>query len=395
MPFEVTTAVRKMLAMTARKKVVQGATSSGKTYGIIPILYDQAVATPNLKITIVAETIPSLKQGALDIFKNFMYDEGRWDDSCWNATELEYTRANRSRIQFKSFDTEGKAKAAGKRDILFINEANHVSFPIADALMIRSKNTWLDFNADSSFWAHTETLNEPNSEFLKLTYLDNEALPSETLEDLMIKKAKGEAEERSGYKGYWWNWWQVYGLGEIGNLQGVVFSNWTQVDYLPEHANLIGYGMDFGYSNDPTTLVGIYEADGKTYLDELLYRKGMSNADIGNYMKQLEIPRSSMIYADSADPKSIAELRTYGFSVMPAQKGKDSIAYGIQLMQDEYFHVTKRSTNMINELRQYTWLVDKEGKTTNAPIDAFNHCIDGVRYFYQSRRKNTGQYMIR
>jgi len=198
MPFEVTTAVRKMLEMTARKKVIQGSTSSGKTYGIIPILYDKGLYLPRQKITVVAETLPAVKEGSLDIFQNFMQDEHRWKDSNWNASSLTYTLHNKSRIQFKSFDSVGKAKASGKRDILFINEANHISYNIADALMIRSKETWLDFNADSEFWAHTEVLREPNSEFLKLTFEDNEAIPQETLEDLLIKRDKAMREDQAG-----------------------------------------------------------------------------------------------------------------------------------------------------------------------------------------------------
>ena len=197
MPFEVTTAVRKMLEMTARKKVIQGSTSSGKTYGIIPILYDKGLYLPRQKITVVAETLPAVKEGSLDIFQNFMQDEHRWKDSNWNASSLTYTLHNKSRIQFKSFDSVGKAKASGKRDILFINEANHISYNIADALMIRSKETWLDFNADSEFWAHTEVLREPNSEFLKLTFEDNEAIPQETLEDLLIKRDKAMREDQA------------------------------------------------------------------------------------------------------------------------------------------------------------------------------------------------------
>ena len=389
MSFVYTTAIRKLRKLNKRIRVVPGGTSAGKTYGILPILIDRAIKTAGLEISVVSETIPHLRRGAIKDFKKIMQSTGRWMREHWNETHLTYTFSNGSFIEFFSAEQEDKVRGP-RRTHLYVNECNNITFETYHQLAIRtSVEIWLDFNPTHEFWVHTELKGESDCDWMVLTYKDNEGLPESIVTE--IEKAKEKAKTSD----YWQNWWNVYGLGQLGMLQGVVFSNWTQVDYLPEHANLIGYGMDFGYSNDPTTLVGIYEADGKTYLDELLYRKGMSNSDIGNYMKQLEIPRSSMIYADSADPKSIAELRTYGFSVMPAQKGKDSIAYGIQLMQDEYFHVTKRSTNMINEFRQYTWLVDKEGKTTNAPIDAFNHCVDSIRYFYQSRRKNSGQYMIR
>ena len=190
MAFTYTTAIRKIRSILKRIKVVQGGTSSGKTYAIIPILIDRACKESRLKITVVAETLPAVKEGSMDIFINVMEETNRWIDKNWNASTLTYTFTNKSRIQFKSFDSEGKAKASGKRDILFLNEANHISYSIADALMIRSKETYIDYNPDNEFWVHKEVLNQPNAEFLLLTFEDNEGLPDETLEDLLIKKSK-------------------------------------------------------------------------------------------------------------------------------------------------------------------------------------------------------------
>jgi phage terminase large subunit len=387
MPLSVTTSLKKMLKMKARKKVIQGATSSGKTYGIIPILYDKCLATDRIKCTVVAETLTAVKEGALEIFKNFMYDEFRWKDLCWNASSLIYTLQNGSKIQFKSFDSVGKAKAGGKRDILFINEANHVPYEIADALMIRSKETWLDFNADSEFWAHSQVLKSENSEFLKLTYLDNEAIPPETLEDLLERKRKAEDEERKGLKGYWWNWWQVYGLGEIGSIQGVVFNNWKTIEILPKEAELVGRGMDFGFTNDPTTIVDIYKIDGKYILDERLYKTGLTNIDIWSSFNSLKLDNSVITIADSAEPKSITELTRLGMKIQGAIKGQDSIMFGIQKMQQEKFLVTDRSINLIKELRMYSWATNREGESLNKPIDDYNHAIDAVRYYFNSKPK--------
>ena len=387
MPLSVTTSLKKMLKMKARKKVIQGATSSGKTYGIIPILYDKCLANDRIKVTVVAETLPAVKEGALEIFKNFMYDEFRWRDSCWNASTLTYTLLNRSKIQFKSFDSVGKAKSGGKRDILFINEANHVPYEIADALIIRSKEVWLDFNADSEFWAHTQILKSENSEFLKLTYLDNEAIPNETLEDLLERKRKADEEERKGLKGYWWNWWQVYGLGEIGSIQGVVFNNWQTIETLPKEAELVGRGMDFGFTNDPTTIIDIYKYNQKYILDERLYKTGLTNSDIWNEFKRLQLDNSVLTIADSAEPKSITELSRLGMKIQGAIKGADSIKFGIQKMQQENFLVTDRSVNLIKELRMYSWATDREGNSLNKPIDDYNHTIDSVRYYFNSKPK--------
>lgn len=377
--FEITTSLKKILRLKAKTKVIQGATSSGKTFNVIPILYDRALETPNTLITVVAETIPALKDGCVKIFKDFMYNENRWRDDCWIGNPMEYTLPNRSKIQFKSFDSEGKAKASGKREILFINEANHVPYLIADALMIRTtREVILDFNADSEFWAHTEVLKEPNSELLKLTYMDNEAIPIGTLDKLLNRKKKAEEEEAKGERGYWWNWWQVYGLGEVGNLQGVIFNNWEQVDAIPQNAKLVGYGMDFGYTNDPTTCVAIYQMDGKSYFDEILYSSGLTNMDIYNSISH--IVGTNLIYADSAEPKSIDELRRLGLVIKGAAKGADSIIYGINKIQECKFYVTSSSINLITELRNYQWQKDRTGKAINKPIDDYNHLIDAIRY---------------
>jgi phage terminase large subunit len=367
--------------MKARKRVIQGGTSAGKTYAIIPILIDKALKKGRLKITVVAETLPAVKEGALDIFKTIMEDTGRWIDSNWNASSLTYTFGNKTRVQFKSFDTEGKAKASGKRDILFLNEANHIAFPIADALIIRSIETYIDFNPDNEFWVHTEVLPEHNSEFLLLTYLDNEGLSKETLEDLLIKKKKAETSS------YWANWWKVYGEGQIGNLQGVVFDNWKQIDTIPNDAKLVGRGMDFGFTNDPTTCIDIYEYNNEFIFDERIYKTGLTNPDIWREFKTLGIDNNIYTVADSAEPKSIKELSSLGMRIIGAEKGKDSILFGIQRMQEIKFKVTSSSLNLIKELRSYTWAVDKEGNKLNKPIDNFNHAIDAIRYYFNSKPK--------
>lgn len=381
--FVYTTAIKKLRAMKARKKVIQGGTSAGKTYGIIPILIDKAAKNPRIKITVVAETLPAVKEGSLDIFKTVMEDTGRWIESNYNASTLTYKFCNDARIQFKSFDSVGKAKSSGKRDILFLNEANHIPFDIADALMIRSKETWIDFNPDNEFWAHTETLQEPNSEFLLLTYKDNEGLPTETLEDLLIKQTKAFYDVKKDWKepsniknSYWANWCYVYILGEIGNLEGVIFNNWKIIDNIPVEARLLGYGLDFGYTNDPTAIVEVYKYNDNRIINEICYLKGLSNKQISSKITTL-LP----CYCDSAEPKSIAELQDLGINAYPVSKGSDSIKYGIQLMQEENYLITANSRNVITELRKYAWAVDKKtNEKTNKPIENYNHSIDAWRY---------------
>ena len=375
--------------MKARKRVIQGGTSAGKTYGIIPVLINQAVETPRLTLTVVAETIPAVKSGAVQIFKDVMQDTNNWIDSHWLGNPMQYHFHNRSKIQFKAFDSVGKAKAAGKREILFLNEANHIPYYIADALMIRTtQDIYIDFNPDNEFWAHTEVLKEPGSEFLKLTYQDNEALPPTTLQELMIRKEKAKTSS------YWANWCRVYLEGDIGRLEGIIFEDWALIDKVPQDATLIGYGLDFGYTNDPTTLLAAYRYDNTLIWDELIYQTRLKNSDIAALLKAKGVNRSAYIYADSAEPKSIAEINTYGFKIKPADKGKDSINFGIDAMQEHPFKVTKTSVNTIEELRRYAWDKDKLGNTLNRPIDAFNHCIDAMRYLtimkVSKRRQGTG-----
>jgi phage terminase large subunit len=242
----------------------------------------------------------------------------------------------------------------------------------------------LDYNPTSEFWAHTELIGNKNTDFIILTYKDNEALEPAIVKEIEAAKEKGKVSE------YWRNWWQVYGLGEIGSLQGVVFNNWSDIDFVPNEAKLLGYGMDFGYTNDPTTLTAIYSYNNEIILDELIYRTGLTNSDIANLAKPLI--KNEPIYADSSEPKSITELQRAGLRMVGATKGADSIMHGLQLMQGQYFRITKRSTNLINEFRNYTWATDKNGMTINKPIDAHNHAIDGIRYYFLSKNKFTGKY---
>ncbi len=384
MPLEITTSLKKMLALEGRFKVIQGATSSGKTYGIVPIIWDRCLAEPYIRATIVAETMPALKDGCIDIFKTFMMEEGRWRDHRWNGTDFIYTAENHSKLQFKSFDSVGKAKASGKRRLLFLNESNHIPYPIADALIIRSDEIWMDFNADSEFWAHTEIIPRENASFLKLTYKDNEAISPAVLEDLMHKKARAEEEERSGQKGYFWNWWQVYGLGEVGNLQGAVFNNWRISDK-PPHARLLGYGMDYGYANDPTALVAVYYADNEYWLDEVIYKTGLMPNQLSALMTTKGVGRYDSITADSAELKTNEQLRFLGWRIIDAKKGAGSVNFGIAKMQELVLNLTPKSENLINEFRNYTWATDREGKGINKPIDKFNHGIDATRYYFEDK----------
>lgn len=374
--------------MTARKRVVQGGTSAGKTFGVLPILIDTALKHPGTEISVVSESIPHLRRGALKDFLKIMVWTKRMEEKKFNRSLLTYRFDNGSYIEFFSADQPDKLRGA-RRNILYINEANNVDFESYQQLAIRtSGQIWLDFNPTAEFWAHTEVLKDDDAELLILTYKDNEALPQTIIEE--IEKAKVKAQTSK----YWDNWWKVYGLGQIGSLQGVVFENWEQIDTVPNDAKLIAYGMDFGFTNDPTTLTGIYQYNGEYILDEIIYRTQLTTAELSSLMKSKGVAKNKSIYADSAEPKTIRELNNMGWTVKASEKGRDSIMFGINKMQQESFKVTKNSVNLVKELRSYVWDTDKTGQKLNKPIDSFNHAIDGVRYYFTTKDKYTGKYKI-
>lgn len=367
--FKNTTALQKLAKLNKRTKIVQGGTSAGKTYNIIPILYSKAVNNPGLVVSIVSESIPHLRRGAIKDFIQIMVHNNEFESSWWNKSLLQYTLPNGSYLEFFSADQPDRLRGA-RRDILYINEANNIPFDAYNQLAIRtSKEVWIDYNPTHEFYAHTELKDDKDSDFIILTYQDNEALDNNIVREL--EKIRDKAKTSS----YWENWWNVYGLGQIGMLEGVIFNNWSLIDTIPEDARLVGLGLDFGYTNDPSALIEVYEYNDKRILNERLYRTGMVNSELGKFL-----PDQLICYADSAEPKSIEEIRRTGKLIKGVTKGRDSINFGIQVMQTQEYLVTKHSTNLIKELRNYSWDKDKNGKVLNKPMDAFNHAIDAVRY---------------
>lgn len=367
-----TTAINKILNLTKFVKGVQGGTSAGKTYAILPILIDIAAKRELSEISVVAESIPHLKRGAMKDFKKIMISTGRWVDSRWNASDFKYTFANGSTIEFFSADNDSKLRGA-RRDYLYMNEANNMTFHAYTELASRTKEgIWLDWNPTNEFWFHTELQHDHDVDFLIINYTDNEACPESALN--FILKAKEKAKTST----FWDNWYKVYGLGQLGSLEGVIFSNWQTIDSIPKEATLLGFGLDFGYTNDPTALVGVYRYDGKIIIDEVIYQTGLLNSDI---IKRMQHDRRAVIYADSAEPKSIEEIRRAGFNIKPVSKGADSINFGITVLQEQDMLVTSNSTNLIKELRSYCWDKDKAGKVLNKPVDYLNHAMDALRYF--------------
>ena len=381
-----TTAINKMLALTKRVKGIQGGTSAGKTFGILPILIDMVAREP-LEISVVAESVPHLKRGAFKDFQKIMVAINRWHLVTWNKTDKKCVFPNGGYIEFFSADDDSKLRGA-RRDVLYMNECNNMTFKAYTELASRTKKeVFLDWNPTNSFWFHKELMNDEDVDFLIVNYKDNEGCPQSAID--FIEKAQLKAKTSK----YWENWYNVYGLGKIGNLEGVVFNNWETIKSLPDEAKYLGSGMDFGFTNDPSTLVDVYRYNGCILLDEIIYRTGLLNRDLIKLIKQ--DGKDRYIIADSAEPKSIQEIRVGGVRVKGATKGRDSIMHGISLIQEHDILVTKRSANIINELQNYQWQTDKEGETINKPIDSFNHSIDAIRYICSEvLKKNTSKVFI-
>ena len=391
MIFKSTKALIKLLKMYKygqRKKVVQGGTSAGKTFSILPILIDHAINNPLEEISVVSESIPHLKRGCIKDFIKIMMATNRWKDSNFNKSSLKYTFTNGSYIEFFSTDQPDKLRGA-RRTILYVNEANNIPFESYNQLAIRtSGDIWIDFNPVAPFWAHTEVLEEDDAEQIILTYKDNSALPETIVNELESKRDKAKTSK------YWANWCKVYLDGEIGSLEGVCIPDWKQIDILPDEARLVAGGLDFGYTNDPSTLVLIYYYNGGYIFDEVFYKTRLRNTDISNELNKLEL-NDIFIYADQAEPKSIDDLKYLGHSVEPCIKGKDSIVFGIEKLNQEEIYVTSRSKNLIKELQNYIWDKDKEGNTLNKPTGN-DHAIDAMRYGLVTHLDNPtkGQYFI-
>lgn len=370
--------------------VIRGGQGASKSISILELII-QSLVSSEKEATVLSSELSKMKRTIIRDYKKICKDWNvfKYDDD-FNRSESKHEYANGSYIDFLGADTSDVGKGF-RRDILYINEADKINIDTAVQFISRAGITIIDYNPDKLFWGD-DYINENN--FLTLTFEDNEFLSESERKSILDYKIRGffnpdlpysELFEESNIKSkYWANKWKVYGLGEVGALEGVVFDNWKIIDSLPKEASYKKSGVDFGYTNDPTTCIDKYEYDGQPIYDEVLYQKGLTNSEIASLLKDFR----RVIVADSAEPKSIKELNNYGLRVTGAIKGADSISFGIQALQQKPFLVTARSKNLIDELIKYTWAKDKNGITLNAPIDTFNHCIDPMRYMEADNRIN-------
>lgn len=365
MHYLATTALQKILALKKRLKIIQGGSSASKTISILQIFIDRAQSRKGYLSSIVSETMPHLKRGAIRDFINIMEGHGYYKENSWNRTDFTYTFETGSKIEFFSADSSDKVRGPRRNGDLFMNECNNMLFDTYTQLAIRTEgDIYLDYNPVAEFWVHEEVIPKLDHDFLILTYKDNEGLPPQIVHEI---------ESRRDNK----NFWKVFGEGLLGDSEGKIYRDWAIIDELPHHARLERRALDFGYTNDPSACVDIYYENGRYVLDEVFFQKGMTNKQIADtILNQQQV----LTIADSAEPKSIDEIKSYGVNIQPAEKGPDSVRNGIQMVQGQRIAVTKRSINIIKEYRNYLWKVDKDGKIINEPEHAWSHSMDAIRY---------------
>lgn len=366
--------------------VHQGGSSSGKTYGILQYLFSVGAANPNEIITVVGQDIPNLKVGAYRDAQNILDDSEALRD--WYPAEL-HNKSNRSfrcvngsLVEFNSYSDEQDAKS-GKRQRLFVNEANGVPYEVFEQLRMRTtKQVIIDFNPSAEFWAH-KRLQEAH--WVITSFRDNAFISPAVRERILSYEPTKENIERGTADKYRWD---VYGLGKVGRLEGLVLPNWERGRF-PDDFKWRIYGLDFGYTNDPTALVEIRLHRGNLHVKEHLYRSGLTNQDISREMERIGIDRNELIIADSAEPKSIEEINRMGWHIRGAIKGKDSINQGIDILKR--YKLIVEGENIAKELNSYIWAKDRNGNLLNKPIDSFNHCIDAMRYAvsYKTRHEKS------
>jgi len=365
--------------------VNQGGTSSGKTYAILQVLFAKAISEACI-ITIVGQDIPNLKVGALrDAIDIHNGDEAiKQQVTFYNRSDRVFSFRNGSIIEFNSYDNDQDAKS-GKRDYLFVNEANGIPYNIFEQLSLRTrKQVYIDYNPDTSFWVHDKVIPLLNAELIISDHRHNPFLSNKIREKIEALKSKDL------------DLWKVYARGITGRIEGLIFKKWYILNEGFNDKKLIGYGIDFGFTNDPTSLIEVRMQDGELYVKELIYETGLTNKDIGDRMLGLGVSKGSLIVADSAEPKSIEELRRYGWTIDGVKKGKDSVMFGINLLKGYAINVHSSSKNLIKELEQYKWKVNKNGDSLNIPIDSHNHAIDALRYLIMHKfsKKGYGQYTV-
>lgn len=370
----VTTALKKIKETLYRPtfyKVIQGGMSAGKSYAIMTLLVAYCESYDDSLCSVVGMSYKHLSTGTMRDFEKIMKEVGHWEDDRWSKSEKIYYFRNGSKLEFLSVDN--MSARGPRRDVLFVNEANGITYEVFSQLSDRTKDfAVIDYNPSAEFWAHTELVQKyaSDTDFLILTYADNEALGKREVAN--IERHRPKKDEKPS------NWWTVYGLGQVGTLEGNIYSGWEQKER-PEGCRLVRYGLDFGFSNDETALVSIWQReDDGLHIEELIYQTGLLPSQYVSVLKRLEVDPSTLIIADGARPEIIAEIKNAGFLIAPADKGAGSVVRGISRVQE--FQISYDGKNLNREFLSYQWKTDKSGNNLGVPKDGNDHIMDAIRY---------------
>lgn len=359
---------------TAPVVINQGGTSSGKTYAIQQVLFCLA-CTEKVVITIVGQDIPNIKAGVLRDAHTICERSPALQQMVrnFNRTDRVFEFRNGSIMEYKSYGDAQDAKS-GKRDYLFVNEANGIAWNIYSELALRTrKRIYIDYNPNVAFWVHDRLIGRPDVQLIISDHRHNPFLDDVSRRKIEGLKAIDEEQ------------WKVYARGLTGKVSGLIFSNWLLCDAVPADARRLAIGLDFGFTNDETGCLEVYQQNGELWLNELFYETGLTNTDISDRLEQCGVSKQTHIIADSAEPKSIEELWRLGWRISGAAKGPDSVKSSIDILKRYRFNITRNSVNLRNELSRYKWLVDNTGRSLNQPIDRWNHLIDPLRYVALSK----------
>jgi phage terminase large subunit len=378
---DTTNVFHKAYGSSTRITCLQGGTRSSKTYSLCQLFIVKALKETGKVFTICRKTLPALKGTAYRDVLELLKELGLYFEENHNKSELSYA-LNGNLIEFISVDQPQKIRGR-KRDYLWLNEANEFNYEDYQQLILRTTDkVYLDYNpSDPYSWIYDKVITRDDCTFIKSTYKANPFLDKDTIAE--IERLKDIDPD----------YWRVYGLGEIGSIQTMIFRKFELVDEV--QGRLVGYGLDFGFTNSPSALVAVYQSDDNLYIKEMLYEKRLTNTDLANKLKEFRIDRQSEIIGDSAEPKTIEEIYRQGFNIKPAKKGA-GIHLGIDIMRRYKLHITKDSLNAIKEFRGYKWATDKNGDVLNTPVKVNDHLIDATRYLCLNKLSvnHSGKYYI-
>ena len=358
----------------------KGGTRSTKTWSLLQLMLTIATSQRVL-VSVVSESMPHLRKGAMRDIEQILEGAQAKEDKHYthNRTGHVYGFPNGGKIEFFSADSYTKVHGA-QRDILFINECNNLEYEIFRQLAIRTSDTiFLDWNPRSRFWFEEHLEGREDCTLIHSTYKDNPFLTP-------MQIAEIESDQKDS------NWWRVYGLGETGSVEGLVYTNWQISQNYPSEYKREFFCIDFGFTNDPTAILRVRLSGGELWVDEIAYRTGMLNQDIVKELREAGVARGAQIVCDSAEQKSIAEINNLGgYHAIACTKGKGSIEAGISMVQAYKLNVTQDSLGTIDELRNYSWRRGIDGNYLNVPVDKYNHSLDALRYgvttFLTNRRE--------